>query len=216
MRLAFPNFRSPRTRASAGAAAMALAAASLAVLPEAAQAAETRCQATYSVQNDWGSGFQSSVTITNLGAAWTSWTLGYSYAGNQALSSGWNGAWTQSGKNVTVTSLSWNADVPSGGTVTPAATFSYSGTNTAPTVFTVNGVVCGGSSPTTPPPTTPPPTTPPPAKAAPALHVDGNRLVTATGATYRLLGVNRAAGEFACVQGKGCGTGPRTRPRSTG
>ncbi|WP_433516273.1 cellulase family glycosylhydrolase [Nonomuraea sp. CA-143628] len=39
--------------------------------------------------------------------------------------------------------------------------------------------------------------------AAPALHVSGNRLVTAAGATYRLLGVNRASGEFACVQGKG-------------
>ncbi|GAA1008163.1 hypothetical protein Aple_071060 [Acrocarpospora pleiomorpha] len=39
--------------------------------------------------------------------------------------------------------------------------------------------------------------------AAPALHVSGNRLVTSTGATYRLLGVNRASGEFACVQGKG-------------
>ncbi|WP_082598633.1 MULTISPECIES: cellulase family glycosylhydrolase [unclassified Kitasatospora] len=215
MRLVFPDFRSRRARAasSAGAAAViAVAAASLAFVPVAAQAAETRCQATYAVQNDWGSGLQTSVTITNLGAAWTSWTLGYSYAGNQTLSSGWNGAWTQSGKNVTVTSLSWNADVPSGGTVAPAATFTYSGANTAPTVFTVNGVVCGGSSPTTPPPTTPPttppPTTPPPTQVAPALHVSGNRLVTSTGATYRLLGVNRAAGEFACVQGKGMWDGP--------
>jgi len=40
-------------------------------------------------------------------------------------------------------------------------------------------------------------------EAAPGLHVSGNRLVTSSGATYRLLGVNRASGEFACVQGKG-------------
>ncbi|MEV0201211.1 cellulase family glycosylhydrolase [Nonomuraea sp. NPDC050691] len=39
--------------------------------------------------------------------------------------------------------------------------------------------------------------------AAPSLRVSGNRLVTSMGATYRLLGVNRASGEFACVQGKG-------------
>jgi endoglucanase len=39
--------------------------------------------------------------------------------------------------------------------------------------------------------------------AAPALHVSGNHLATASGATYRLLGVNRASAEFACVQGKG-------------
>ena len=52
--------------------------------------------------------------------------------------------------------------------------------------------------------------------AAPALHVSGNQLVTASGATYRLLGVNRASAEFACVQGKGMWDGPRrTRPPST-
>jgi endoglucanase len=44
--------------------------------------------------------------------------------------------------------------------------------------------------------------------AAPALHVSGNHLVTASGTTYRLLGVNRASAEFACVQGKGMWDSP--------
>jgi hypothetical protein len=44
--------------------------------------------------------------------------------------------------------------------------------------------------------------------AAPALHVSGNHLVTASGATYRLLGVNRSSGEFACIQGNGMWDGP--------
>jgi endoglucanase len=43
---------------------------------------------------------------------------------------------------------------------------------------------------------------------APALHVSGNHLLTAAGATYRLLGVNRSGGEFACVQNKGMWDGP--------
>jgi endoglucanase len=43
---------------------------------------------------------------------------------------------------------------------------------------------------------------------APALHVSGNRLLTAAGATYRLLGVNRSGGEFACIQGNGMWDGP--------
>ncbi|MFI5916817.1 ricin-type beta-trefoil lectin domain protein [Dactylosporangium sp. NPDC051541] len=43
---------------------------------------------------------------------------------------------------------------------------------------------------------------------APALHVSGNRLVTASGATYRLLGVNRSGGEFSCIQGNGMWNGP--------
>jgi endoglucanase len=45
--------------------------------------------------------------------------------------------------------------------------------------------------------------------AAPALHVSGNQLLTANGATYRLLGVNRASAEFACVQGKGLWDSPQ-------
>jgi len=44
--------------------------------------------------------------------------------------------------------------------------------------------------------------------AAPVLHVAANHLVTASGATYRLLGVNRSSGEFACIQGNGMWDGP--------
>ncbi|MBO3747057.1 cellulase family glycosylhydrolase [Streptosporangiaceae bacterium NEAU-GS5] len=47
-----------------------------------------------------------------------------------------------------------------------------------------------------------------PAGAAPPLHVSGNKIVTNTGATYRLLGVNRSGGEFACIQGNGIWDGP--------
>jgi endoglucanase len=47
-----------------------------------------------------------------------------------------------------------------------------------------------------------------PGGAAPQLRVSGNKLVTASGATYRLLGVNRASAEFACVQGKGMWDSP--------
>jgi endoglucanase len=58
---------------------------------------------------------------------------------------------------------------------------------------------------------TTPPTGPTaaPAAAAPALHVQGNKLVTAAGKAYRLLGVNRSSGEFACVQNKGIWDGPQ-------
>jgi aryl-phospho-beta-D-glucosidase BglC (GH1 family) len=44
--------------------------------------------------------------------------------------------------------------------------------------------------------------------AAPALHVSGNQLATAAGATYRMLGVNRSSGEFACIQGRGMWDAP--------
>jgi endoglucanase len=46
------------------------------------------------------------------------------------------------------------------------------------------------------------------ARGAPALHVDGNRLVDASGTTVRLRGANRSGGEFMCVQGRGIWDGP--------
>lgn len=49
---------------------------------------------------------------------------------------------------------------------------------------------------------------PPARAAAPAVRVQGNRLVDAAGAPIRLLGVNRAGSEYACIQGWGIFDGP--------
>lgn len=67
------------------------------------------------------------------------------------------------------------------------------------------------TSTTRPTPTTPvpgPSTSAPATGAAPALRVSGNKLLTASGVGYRLLGVNRSGGEFACIQGNGIWDGP--------
>jgi hypothetical protein len=110
-----------------------------------AHAAGLQCSVDYTT-NDWGSGFTANAKITNLGtSSIDGWTLTYSYAGNQTLQSGWNGTWSQSGKAVTVKSLDWNKTIAPKANVTSSANFSYSGTNTAPTSFTVNGTVCGGA-----------------------------------------------------------------------
>jgi endoglucanase len=116
----------------------------LSVTTAAPASAATGCSVAYSIQSDWGSGFVTGITITNLGSPITAWTLTYSYSGNQALANGWNGNWTQSGKNVTVTSVSYNGSLATGGTASPGAQFSYSGTNASPTAFTLNGVACTG------------------------------------------------------------------------
>src|SRR6185369_8891630 len=64
--------------------------------------------------------------------------------------------------------------------------------------------------PTSNPPSSPPASSSPPPQgsAAPKLKVSGNKLVTSTGSGYRLLGVNRSGGEFACIQGNGIWDGP--------
>jgi hypothetical protein len=180
----------------------------------AAQQAAGSCQVTYTVQNDWGTGFTAGITIENTGPAITTWTLAYSYAGNQALSSGWSGNWTQTGKNVTVTSESWNGSLATGASTQIGANFNYTGTNTAPTAFTLNGTTCNGTGTPTPTPTpttptpTPTPTTTAPSGPAPQLHVSGNKLVNASGQQVVLHGVDRSGTEYACVQGNGIFDGP--------
>src|SRR6266700_3883562 len=106
--------------------------------------AATGCSVAYSVPSQWNVGFSVAITVTNLGSPVTSWTLGYSYSGNQQLAQGWNGNWSQSGKNVTVTNASWNGSLGTGASAQIGANFSYSGTNPSPTVFTLNGVTCTG------------------------------------------------------------------------
>jgi endoglucanase len=120
-----------------------LGAAAAVVSPPALAA--TGCSVAYTVPSQWNTGFTANIVITNLGSPLTSWNLGYGYGGNQTLASGWNGTWSQSGASVTVTNASWNGPVATNGTVTVGANFNYSGTNTSPATFTLNGVTCTGS-----------------------------------------------------------------------
>ncbi len=121
-----------------------LSSAGLVGVAAAPASAATGCQVAYTVNSDWGTGFSVAITITNTGSAISSWTLGYSYSGNQQLSSGWSGTWTQSGKNISVASASWNGSLATGASTQIGANFSYTGTNTAPTAFTLNGTTCNG------------------------------------------------------------------------
>ncbi|MFD5744386.1 glycoside hydrolase family 48 protein [Streptomyces massasporeus] len=110
-----------------------------------AQAAALQCSVDYKT-NDWGSGFTVDLTLTNRGTdVIDGWTLTYAYAGNQKLGNGWNGSWSQSGQNITVKNASHNARVAAGAAVSTGAQFSYSGSNTAPTSFSVNGTPCTGA-----------------------------------------------------------------------
>ncbi|MDQ2812729.1 MAG: glycoside hydrolase family 6 protein [Actinomycetota bacterium] len=106
--------------------------------------AATGCSVAYTVTNQWNTGFGVSISITDLGSPVTSWTLGYTYSGNQQLTQGWSGNWSQSGAHVTVTNESYNGSLGTGASTQIGANFSYSGTNTSPTTFTLNGVTCTG------------------------------------------------------------------------
>ncbi|NBM17551.1 glycoside hydrolase family 48 protein [Streptomyces sp. GC420] len=140
-----PRHRRLRRLLAALAAAVTLPAAALTAGTAPAAAAAVACSVDYT-KNDWGSGFTAELTVTNRGSdAIDGWTLTYSYAGNQQLSNGWNGTWSQSGKDVTVRNASYNARIAAGASVTTGAQFGYSGTNADPTGFAINGTPCTGA-----------------------------------------------------------------------
>jgi len=119
------------------------------------------CTVDYKVQNQWDTGFTAAVTITNNSAAKSSWSLKWSYAGNQKVTSGWNAKVSQSGTAVTAANESYNGTLPTGGSASFGFQGSYSGTNAVPATFTLDGVTCNvDGGPTDPGPTDPGPTDP--------------------------------------------------------
>ncbi|RSM55662.1 cellulose-binding protein [Actinoplanes sp. ATCC 53533] len=130
-------------------------------------AAATACDVTYAA-NQWSTGFTADVRVTNNGAPVTGWAVTWAFPGNQQVTSGWNAQLTQSGSAVTAAAPPYNMTLATGGSASFGFQATYSGTNTAPTAFALNGVACNGDAPPTPPPSTPPPSTPPPSTPPPS------------------------------------------------
>jgi len=99
---------------------------------------------TYRVIDQWGTGFKTDISITNLGTMTIDgWTLAFTYANGQNGVSGWGATWSQTGANVTGVNLSWNRTIAPSATLTGLGfTANHNGTNNPPTAFTVNGNAC--------------------------------------------------------------------------
>jgi endoglucanase len=102
------------------------------------------CHVSYSIVDDWGTGFEANLEIENTGTTnLTNWTLVWTFPDNQVITDLWNGIETQSGENVTIANESYNGTVPSGGSVQGVGfNANYGGTNSIPANFALNGVVC--------------------------------------------------------------------------
>ena len=162
------------------AAAVGLAAAVLAV-PAAASAASA-CDVTYKV-NSWSTGFTADVQVTNRSAAVSPWSLTWTFAGDQRVTSAWNATVTQSGGAVTAAAPAYAPSLATGATASFGFQGTYSGANAAPASFSLNGVRCGEET-TTPPPTDPPPTDPPPTDPPPTGNPAGTEGFEGSTATW--------------------------------
>jgi endoglucanase len=134
------------SRAAVGIALLAAGVSGTAAAATGAAAATSNCTVAYSITNSWPGGFQAGITITNNTTAITSWTLAFAFPNDQAISDLWDGTYTQSGQNVTVTSESWNGSLATGGSTTIGFTGTVGTTDDVPAYFTVNGYACNGAT----------------------------------------------------------------------
>ena len=102
------------------------------------------CHIGYTITNQWTPGFQVALSIDNKSTtAINGWTLSWTFPNGQTVTQLWNGAETQSGSTVTVKNLNYNASIPAGGSYKDAGfTGTWSGNNSIPTAFTLNGASC--------------------------------------------------------------------------
>ncbi|WP_089156191.1 cellulase family glycosylhydrolase [Micromonospora sp. NBS 11-29] len=141
------------------------------------------CRVAYAVPSQWPGGFTASVTVTNLGDPVDGWRLAWTFPSGQRVTQAWNATVTSSGSQVTATNVSYNAAVPTNGTASFGFNGSWSGSNTAPAGFTLNGVTCTGDvggtpSPTASPSSTPSPTPTPTASPSTPPPPTGNPMAT--------------------------------------
>jgi O-glycosyl hydrolase len=101
------------------------------------------CKAVYTNNSQWPGGFTAQVMITNTSPSATSgWSLAFTFGGDQKITSNFNGGFSQSGENATLTNASYNGSIAPGGSVTVGFQGTWTNSNAAPTSFTLNGATC--------------------------------------------------------------------------
>ncbi len=101
------------------------------------------CQVAF-VPNVWQTGFTTNVTITNSAtSAVNGWTLSFVLGSGQTLTSGWNATFAGTTGTVKATNMSYNGTIAPGGNAQFGFQGTLSGSYTAPTAPTLNGVPCG-------------------------------------------------------------------------
>jgi O-glycosyl hydrolase len=104
------------------------------------------CHVTYTRNSQWTgppNGFTAQVTIANPGTtAISGWSLAFTFPGDQKITSNFNGGFSQTGENVTLTNASYNGAIAPGASVTDGFQGTWTSNDTSPTSFTVNGATC--------------------------------------------------------------------------
>jgi hypothetical protein len=101
------------------------------------------CHVTYTLSSQWAGGFTAQVVIGNTGsAAISNWSLAFTFPADQKITSNFNGGFSQSGENATLTNASYNGNIAPGGSVSVGFQGTWTSNDTSPTSFVLNGASC--------------------------------------------------------------------------
>src|SRR5258708_3391537 len=101
------------------------------------------CQVSYGIVNQWNTGFQANIIISNRAStAVSGYTLAWKFAGGETIRGGWNATFAENGTSVTASNPAgnWNGTIGAGSSVTFG--FIGNGTGRVPASFTLNGAAC--------------------------------------------------------------------------
>ncbi|MBB5872816.1 poly(hydroxyalkanoate) depolymerase family esterase [Allocatelliglobosispora scoriae] len=100
------------------------------------------CRIGY-VLNPWNTGLTAEITITNTGTtAISGWSLVFTLAGGQVITSGWNATYAPTSGQVTARNVSYNGSIAPGASTGIGFQATHTGNTTRPATFTLNGATC--------------------------------------------------------------------------
>jgi O-glycosyl hydrolase len=101
------------------------------------------CHVVYTLNSSWPGGFTAQVVINNTGTTTiNSWSLTFTFPGDEKITSNFNGGFSQTGENATLTNASYNGTIAPGGNTTDGFQGTWSSSVANPTSFAVNGTAC--------------------------------------------------------------------------
>jgi hypothetical protein len=101
------------------------------------------CHVTYTLNSSWPGGFTAQVAIANTGTTTVNgWSLAFTFPGDEKITSNFNGGFSQSGENVTLTNASYNGTIAPGSSITDGFQGTWTSSVANPTSFSLNGTAC--------------------------------------------------------------------------
>ncbi|WP_167521368.1 cellulose binding domain-containing protein [Microbispora triticiradicis] len=106
----------------------------------------TSCTVTYTINSQWPGGFHTDVKILNTGKTTVrGWRLTFTFANGQTISQIWNAVQVSNGVSPTVAHADWNPDIAGGATVSFGFIGTWTGTNSRPVEYALNGSKCSAA-----------------------------------------------------------------------